>query len=687
MWRAPLQRKFLIALLVVGLLPGIAALGATYWSSRRSLERSIGSGFQEIARATALRLATSIDNEIEHATRLALSMVQRRTAADGSTTLRLRTTDADLTAWAAQSEDYLAVMVADADGRLVAASHPPLEPVTDADVRQALWWQEPMRDGGAAYISTLHLVHDGQEYGFDVATAIMAPDRQTPLGVVRLIVRRARLTKSILSIRVGDTGHGMLVDTAGTPLICPFLPPTSHLMPRALIEQFSTDRPTWFVAEDDAHGDRHTLVGAAPVQISHRLTALSLGGQRWYAFVRQQAAETYAPIYSLLVTVGGLGLILVVALAGIGSLVGAQLVAPLVALREEADALRRRLAAPAHQGGSHARPPGVPAPTTREIPSSTDEIHDLTLAFHTMRHALDENVSTIRAQQAQLVRRARLASVGQLLAALAHDLRNPLGVIRSAAQVMLDRTRDTAVKEEVAHYVIDEVDRLTTRITDFLRYARQKPPEPARVAADAPLRAALKQWEALGGHDRIQVTLRITPGLPIIAVDAEQVMEAYVNLLINAREAMPNGGNLTLAVALAPSGAVAVTIQDSGCGMSPAQLRRIFEPFFTTKEYGTGLGLTNVQRLIEDNGGALQVDSQEGVGTTFTLYFPALPAQDFASSSPAPSARPITPEPSDRDAMTAVIREAVGEPDLPATDGAAPQAPQATPISASTRPS
>lgn len=682
MWRAPLQRKFLVALLVVGLLPGIAALAVTYWSSQRSLERSIGSGFQEIARAAALRLATAIDNEIEHATRLALTVAQIRTAPDGTTSVRLRATDADLAAWAAQSEDYLNVVVADADGQVVAAGRP--DPA-GRNAQGELWWQESMRDDEATYISGLHPIGDGQQYAFDVATAIMAPDRPTPIGVVRLSVRRTLLTKSILSIRVGETGHGMLVDTDGTPLICPVLPPTSHLMPHALIKQFSTDRSTWFVAEDDAHGDRHTLVGAAPVQLSHRLTPLSLGGQRWYAFVRQQARETYAPIYSLLMTVGGLGLILVVALAGLGSWVGARLVAPLIALRQEADALRRRLAAPASPGSSQPATSGPTAKAAADVTTSSDEIHDLTLAFHTMRQALDDNVSTIRTQQAQLIRRARLASVGQLLAALAHDLRNPLGVIRSAAQVMLDRSRDAAVKEEVAHYVIDEVDRLTARITDFLRYARQKPPEPAVVAADVPLRAALKQWDALGGHDRIQVALNITPNLPAIAVDSEQVMEAYVNLLINAREAMPSGGELTLSAARAPSGAVAVTIRDTGCGMSPEQQRRIFEPFFTTKEYGTGLGLTNVQRLIEDNGGTLQVDSQEGIGTTFTVYYPSVTGQPpvLPSGRRPQGANGLIREPTGHDAVKAVMREVLLEGEQPPTQ----EQVEGAPPSASARPS
>ncbi len=106
-----------------------------------------------------------------------------------------------------------------------------------------------------------------------------------------------------------------------------------------------------------------------------------------------------------------------------------------------------------------------------------DEIEDLARSFTAMRWTLEDNLRTIKLQQNELVRREKLASVGQLLAALAHDLRNPLGVIRSSAQLVLEKDQDQSVKEEVAQYIIEEVDKLSRRIHDFLRYARQKPPD------------------------------------------------------------------------------------------------------------------------------------------------------------------------------------------------------------------
>ncbi|MEX5213006.1 MAG: ATP-binding protein [Nitrospiraceae bacterium] len=653
--RGGLQRKFFFTLLLVGILPGIAALVATYLYSTHSLKHSIGSGFQEIAHSAALRLAATVDTEIDRAERLALVPVYIRRHVESANERYEGKTREDIRAlldrmlategplrgigspaahqgtmeylqqWIAKTRYYIGVTVTDREGATVASSDPHAPPLN----RNRLWWQEIMSGGGAAYVSSLRWDEAYQDYVFDVAAPILSRQGPNPIGVVHSLVRRGVLMHTVLTIHVGETGHGMLVDTDGTPLICPVLPPTSHLIHQVLLNQFMIDQPTWFVAEDDAHGGHQTLVGSAPVRIIHPLTPKSLGGTRWFAFVRQQPDETYAPIYNLLITVGIIGFGLLVALASSGFFVGRRIVAPISSLRQEAEELRQRFA---------VRPQGDEKATARPVQqhpaTNLDEIADLTQSFHTMRTALEESLSTVRDQQEQLVRRERLASVGQLLAALAHDLRNPLGVIRSSAQIILDRNRPDSVKEEVARYVIDEVDRLTHRINDFLRYARQKPPEPQPVAAEELLREALRHWKAQAGQERIAVDRRLAPALPLISVDPHQVKEALVNLFMNASEAMPSGGTLTVGTKRAASGSVELTVADTGIGISEANIRRIFEPFFTTKEFGTGLGLTNVKRLVEDNGGTLQVTSKEGTGTEFVLYFPEYNVAAPPSASP-----------------------------------------------------
>ncbi|MBI4402083.1 MAG: HAMP domain-containing protein [Nitrospirae bacterium] len=643
-----LQKKFFIALLIVGILPGTAALIATYLYSTYSLKHSIGSGFQEIARSTAIRIATTVDTEIDRAVRLAavpmvlrqvVEMANRQYAGKserevsnlleagaaawpkrhpkaGPSPLAVAQTTAYLADWAHEAGYYVRVVITDSRGAVVATTDPQT-PYLNEDQE---WWQEAFNEGpGSAYVSTLRFDPRLNEYVFNVAVPILHEHDEEPIGVLGLVIRRDVLMNTILPIRVGQTGHGMLMDTEGTPLICPVLPPTAHLIHEALLNQLTRDEPLWLVADDDAHGGHNSIVGAAPVRFAHRLSPLSLSGERWFSFVRQQPEETYAPIYSLLVTVGLIGFGLVVVLASTGFLVGRKIVRPILALRREADALRREVA---------MLPETVPPPPDETRPASVeirtgDEIEDLARTFHAMRSALEDSLRTVKTQQEELIRREKLASVGQLLAALAHDLRNPLGVIRSSAQLVLETKQADAVKQEVARYIIDEVDRLTHRINDFLRYARQKPPEPKRIQPEAIAQSALWQWKAQGGHEKLTIDTQFGERLPHMDVDPDQVKEALVNLLINAREAMPEGGQVTVTTRMGENGYVEIEVADTGCGIPRANLERIFEPFFTTKEYGTGLGLTNVKRLVQDNGGTLEVQSEPGKGSRFVIRFPS----------------------------------------------------------------
>jgi signal transduction histidine kinase len=119
------------------------------------------------------------------------------------------------------------------------------------------------------------------------------------------------------------------------------------------------------------------------------------------------------------------------------------------------------------------------------------------------------------------------------------------------------------------------------------------------------------------------VETRFGDHLQQVEVDPDQVKEALVNLLLNAREAMPDGGRLMVTTRAGDQGKVEIEVADTGCGIPSANLERIFEPFFTTKQYGTGLGLTNVKRLVQDNGGALEVESEPGKGSRFVMRFPA----------------------------------------------------------------
>lgn len=654
--RHGLQKKFVASLLIVGFTPGIVALFATYLYSTQALKKSIGDSFQQLASSTARRIEVMIDHEIDEARHLTAAplMVQFAVEASNQTYRRqseqaVRTRLLERSArweqfrsgkepiqpafinqrtllyirnWQAiRPGEHNNIVVTDARGALVASTGSGVGYLHGDD----LWWREAFAGGrGGIYISDIY-EHSPGLYLLDIAVPILDVASRRAIGVTKFEVRRDSLMKVIMEIRVGERGHGMLLNTEGTPLICPVLPPTAHLINDPLMRQLMQTKPGWVIAEDDAHGGHNSIVGFAPINFTNTLTESSLAGNKWYAFVRQDPAETYAPVYTLLKTVGMIGFGMVIVLASLGFYVGRLIVKPIFLLQEQADSIRVRV----RDLASSARYERVLAGSAdRRVTVQTgDELESLARAFNQMIETLEESLKKIRDQEDELLRKEKLASVGQLLAAVAHDIKNPLGVIRGSAQIVLDEHQSDAVKREVAQYVIDEVDRLTNRINHFLRFARQKPPEIQPVGAKGLLEAAMREWQALGKGEPITVTLQVTPDTPDLMVDPDQVKEALVNLLINARDAMPNGGTLTISAGPAGNGAgpamVKVVIADTGTGINHEHLKQIFDPFFTTKEYGTGLGLTNVKRLVEDNGGHLIINSKEGQGTEVELMFPA----------------------------------------------------------------
>jgi two-component system sensor histidine kinase HydH len=224
--------------------------------------------------------------------------------------------------------------------------------------------------------------------------------------------------------------------------------------------------------------------------------------------------------------------------------------------------------------------------------------------------------------QAQLVRRERLAALGELSAVVAHEVRNPLGAIFNSVASIRRIIGPDSPAVPLVDIVGEEADRLNRIVADLLTFARPPAPHPYAVPlsplVEDAVRGALA--EAAG---KVRVELELSDDVPAVTVDERMMRQAFLNLAINAVQAMPQGGMLRASVRRAP-GAPEVEVQfaDSGPGISPEVRARIFEPFFTTKAKGTGLGLAVVKRIIESHQGRVALESQPGQGTTFRLYLP-----------------------------------------------------------------
>ncbi len=260
--------------------------------------------------------------------------------------------------------------------------------------------------------------------------------------------------------------------------------------------------------------------------------------------------------------------------------------------------------------------------------SGRDEVGRLITTFNQMVDRLREQ----RALEGRLRRAERASAIGRLAAAVAHEIRNPLNLISLSIDHLGVEYRppDPAQAREhagIIDSVRDELTRLNRMVTDFLSYGR--PPRlalrPCRV--DEILDEVLSLTAAKARDQKIEVVRRLGSDLPAVQADTEGLRTCFLNVVINAIQAMPTGGRLEVEATASrtPAGepTLRISFQDSGGGIEPGDQERIFDPYFSTREAGVGLGLAITQRIVSDHEGTIQVESAPGAGTLFRIEVPA----------------------------------------------------------------
>ncbi len=239
--------------------------------------------------------------------------------------------------------------------------------------------------------------------------------------------------------------------------------------------------------------------------------------------------------------------------------------------------------------------------------------------------ALGEANRELRATQGQLRASERLAAIGEVSAAVAHGIRNPLANIRAAAQVGLDTPDDPGSVKRYLSAITAEVDRLGRWLRALLDVVRPFEPRLAPVDPNAMIEDLLALLSERSAQSQIRVERHLASDLPGLMADEVQLQQALLNVLDNALDALPPGGTLEVRTARAgdPEGSeVRVMIHDNGEGIPRDRLGRIFEPFFTTKSQGTGIGLAITRKVIEGHGGRVDIESAPGKGTTIDIRLP-----------------------------------------------------------------
>jgi two-component system, NtrC family, sensor histidine kinase HydH len=243
--------------------------------------------------------------------------------------------------------------------------------------------------------------------------------------------------------------------------------------------------------------------------------------------------------------------------------------------------------------------------------------------------------------------RDRLAGIGQMAAGLAHEIRNPLGAIKGAAQLLVgpdgEPVKSGQETSEFLSIIVQEVDRLNNVVTQFLDYARPSRGEAAdhvELDVNEVVRKTVQLLEAHESAEKVEVAVKLDDLLPPVAGDPEQLRQVFLNLGLNALQAMEAGGRLEILTtrrrrsALGYGSFSEIRFRDTGHGIARDKIRSLFIPFYTTKEKGTGLGLAISQRIVTQHNGTIEVRSRLGQGSTFSVFLPAL------GPSLAPRARP-----------------------------------------------
>jgi signal transduction histidine kinase len=255
--------------------------------------------------------------------------------------------------------------------------------------------------------------------------------------------------------------------------------------------------------------------------------------------------------------------------------------------------------------------------------TSRDEIGELARSFNDMAEALAEASARVsELHQKEIARAQHLASVGELASGLAHEIKNPVVAITHGLDLVRRRIGPSPAVDPILDEVARELGRIGTTVRDFLAFARPASPKLAPSDLNVVIERARRLVEASAQRKGVSLHASFLPGMPVVPADDTLLQQALVNVVLNAIEATPAGGEIAMASTTTGS-EVVIRVSDTGAGIPPAQLDQVFKPFFTTRpQGGTGLGLSITREIVERHGGRVSIESREGVGTTVEIAIP-----------------------------------------------------------------
>ena len=242
-------------------------------------------------------------------------------------------------------------------------------------------------------------------------------------------------------------------------------------------------------------------------------------------------------------------------------------------------------------------------------------------------HVIQRQYEDLKSNQQHLIQSEKLAVIGSLSASIAHEIRNPLGIMRSSSSLISEDLPEDHPSQKPLEFIRDEIDRLSNLIEGLLVFTKPKNPLLARADVNALLERSMSFMSPELRKRKIEIERVFDPRLPEAYVDPDQIHQVFLGLILNSMQAVKEGGKIKIRTELfkeAGTGAdrIRIMVSDSGAGIAPENLDKIFEPFFTTKQEGTGLGLAVARQIINGHGGRIAALSAPGEGATFDILLP-----------------------------------------------------------------
>jgi signal transduction histidine kinase len=524
---------------------------------------------------------------------------------------------------------------------IIANTGPDLVTVTDVNGRELITWGRDLQSGQYATssgydfsgLAVVQRVLSGPQNGDDKFTDIVetlngpafitAATINAPGGDVVGVMLIGTLLDT-LSIELEQQAHAAISLMDLSPrMLSTTLPQVSEVSPalEALAAQADPQ---------NAQAAEVTLYGR-PYQVMYVPWTLQKETLGWLGVVFSSnflvsSETTNRLLFTLIFATSTIGVILV------GYVISQHIARPILRLRSMSQAvaagnLNQRIGLQrADEIGDLADAFDVMTDHLRERTEEAERLYQETIQRN---RELAEINAQLQATQLQLIQSEKLAAIGQLTAGIVHDVKNPLAVIKGMAELLEEDFSDPDETRRELRVIRDSADKASRIVSDLLKFARQSSselqPHDLRETVDASLR--LTDFLLRQAHVKVAKNLPSTPVM--VNYDPQQIEQVLINMIHNAIQAMPDRGSLQVRLARNDGNAF-LDIQDSGSGIAPQNLKRIFDPFFTTKPegQGTGLGLSVSYGIIANHNGHIDVQSELGQGTTFTIVLPAIPTEE-----------------------------------------------------------